>query len=577
MSKRFDQDVDTLLSGLKWEQRDVNAVYAALKEDQPHLKRKLSFGLVFGIVLVLLAAVALAIGLSFSPHYTALQTARKAVMEQYGLTTKQLQLYGEDARETDGLLTVVWHGYNSEFLKADAMGDYSAKVDGKGNVAVAWTHDGADASAYQPGDLTAQVWGPKQLQMVLDRYATYQQWLQQTPNLGLLPLKQQAERVKALEEAIAPCRVNLTRTEVPNTGDLPEEEALALAKQALRNVYGITADDMWGVNRRFQTASAKNDYGRAYAFSFEQIESVGVARERSRLIWVKSPSGEIVTDANAPLLQAQAAPSAGLVAQPTQAQSTLTQTQALAVANKILLDHYHITDDMLTLFTAVAALDTQNCQAQWRVAYLPVTLVEDASTVTPTVTDWRWSHELTAKLGSYLVRLNAENGEVIGATWTLDGTQNTETFTKANWADAQLYDAHILPWVLALLRHNSPIIARYPDDQTEWFSVKDAADYDQAFRDAGFNQPYYNHGLPGAGDLTSDQAMLIACEAMQSEYGLTQADIDHAELTCEYLLEHGGEWRVGFYTESGMGTVTLNAASGEVQEVYLDSIASGNG
>ena len=172
--------------------------------------------------------------------------------------------------------------------------------------------------------------------------------------------------------------------------------------------------------------------------------------------------------------------------------------------------------------------------------------------------------------------MDAISGDTQKANWSLDGIEDTSAYTENDWSNAKAYDAHILPWVLQLLAKNKPIIAKYPEDQREWFSVEDAAAYDQAFRDAGFNADAYNHALPKNGDLTADQARTIALQAMQKEYGMTRDQLKAYTLTTEYVLNHGGEWLIGFYGKQGMGNVELNAVTGEIQEINLDSAASAN-
>lgn len=572
MNDRFPNDVDTLLSGLTWEQKDSNAVLSVLKGEQPKMKRKVSLGLVLAIVLVLLVAVALAIGLSYSPRYSAIQSARQAVIEKYGLTQEMLRLYAEEVNENDGATTVIFHGNHSEFLKADAMGEYTAVVDGKGIATATWSHDGTDSSFWQNSDLTAKVWGAPQLQMVLDRYVTYQQWLEKTPYLSLLPIAEQAARMAELDEAIAPIWVFIDRTEIPDNADIPEDEALTLAKQGLKDHYGIEANESWRIERSFHIHDDDTEHSRRYSFTFQKGgEDTPL---ESYQIWVLSPTGEVATGQNTlypdgSIIEEEATSQVAPITTPVVG---LTEAEAISAATQALHHQYSLTDEMLTFFTAVPSLDATDGNTAWTVAFLPM----EISPQHPGVADWRWNDKLTPKLGSYVVQLDAVNGNARTVSWSLDGMEDTSAYTQSNWANAKVYDAHILPWVIKLLSQNSAIIARYPDDQTEWFSIEDAAAYDQAFRDAGFDAGDYNHALPQDGDLTVDQALAIARQAMQNNYGLTKDQLDACKLPAEYVLDNGGEWWIGIYCADGMGCVKLNAVTGEIQEAYLDSAASAN-
>ena len=86
------------------------------------MKRKLSLGLVLALVLVLLAAVALAIGLSYSPRCSAVQAARQALMQKYGLTQEMLRLYDERDTVKDGITTVLFVTNDSEFFTGRCHG-----------------------------------------------------------------------------------------------------------------------------------------------------------------------------------------------------------------------------------------------------------------------------------------------------------------------------------------------------------------------------------------------------------------------------------------------------------------------
>ncbi len=196
----------------------------------------------------------------------------------------------------------------------------------------------------------------------------------------------------------------------------------------------------------------------------------------------------------------------------------------------------------------------------------------------PQSADWRWADTLGQKLGSYLVTINAASGEVLSAEWSLEGISQTQAYSENNWADAPAYTSQIMPYVLALLHQTEAIIVRYPEDQREWFSVEDAAAYDQAFRSAGFDAAAYNHGLPRDTDSTATQATALAMAAMTDGYALTEEEqLSRYTLTVEYLLDNGGTWWIGFNGSDGTGYVSLNAADREIQSVTLTSAAASNG
>lgn len=570
---RFRKEADLLLGSLTWTQANQNRVLSELRGEPQKMKRKMSLGLGLAIVLMLLATMALAAGLIFSPRYTTLQTARNTVMEKYGLDSHMLRLYFEQVKETNSTTTVIYKGSNTEFLQAKPMGVYTVVVDATGHACATWTYDGTDTAKLQSGDLSSDVWGPVQLQMVIDRYAYYQQWQQETPYLSLLPIAEQAKRVAELDKAIAPCKVAMFRTDVPDETDLTEDEAFALATKALYDNYGVTLTDEWDVERHFQAESSD---GRRFVFSFHKGGEEYAREIECHPISVKSPSGEIVLGDNelTSFIAPDATESAAPIPTPIGA---MQEEKALIAAKQELVEKYHLDDEMLTLFVVKPEIGVNNGKTIWKVAYFPVdyeNYYEEDSKLNPSI-DWRWIGKLTKKLGTYEVNLDAQSGEVLSVSWSLDGEQGV--YTQNDWATAKAYDASIIPWILQLLTQNKSIADRYGDEQTDWFTVEDAAAYDQAFRNVGFDESEYNHSLPKTSDITAEQAKQIACQAMSSEFGMTQKDFEDSHILCEYVLDNGGEWHIGFYTSLGMGGVDIEAATGEIREVRLDAGESSNG
>lgn len=476
MNKRFQDDADRQLSGLTWTQQDTQAVLAATKGERPEMKKKIRAGLVLAVSLLLVAAVALAIGLSKSPEYAVLEKARQAVCEQYGLKPEWLTLFYTTVGKAAGKQTVLFTTLPSSFVEVDAIGKYTVEIAADGQATASWSHDDVDPALWRNADLTASVWGAPQLEQMFARYTAYRAWWAEHENVYDLPIAQQTALFAELQQTLAPLALPLECS--ARTGD------------------------------------------------------------------------------TAPLATPTPMP---------------VPAAALTAAKEALFTKYALNDDMLSLFTLNATTDALDGQPVWVVAYKPVDYDN------PGEADWRWLETLNPRLGSYQVQVRQADNTVVQVQWSLYGEKETDVYTENNWAQADAYDARILPWVLSLLRANAPIIARYPEDQTDWFSVADAAAYDQAFRDAGFTTPVYNHGLPKPGDLTEEQALQCARQAMREAYSLTDEQLKPYAIRASYLLDQGGLWQISFYSGDGMGNVDLRASDGEVQTVQLDSGVIGNG
>ena len=136
--------------------------YRIAQEEEPVMKKKVSLGLVFAIVLVLITAAALATTLLLSPRADALRTADRALEEKYGITAEMHTFFERKQEEAeDGAVKVTYTGAGSMEYP---LGTYTAVVkDGKAEIA--WSHEGADTA----GGYDSEIWGIDQLkQMVKD-------------------------------------------------------------------------------------------------------------------------------------------------------------------------------------------------------------------------------------------------------------------------------------------------------------------------------------------------------------------------------------------------------------------------
>ncbi|MEG2208358.1 MAG: hypothetical protein RR065_09660 [Clostridia bacterium] len=127
------------------------------------MKKKVTASFVLAMVSLLLAASALAWGLMYSPELSATLTARKAVMDKYGLSREAMDMFGASA-QSDKQGTIVRFTALGEIAEViEKTGIYTAEIDKEGNVTVQWTHDGADPATWADGSLEDAIWGAKQI------------------------------------------------------------------------------------------------------------------------------------------------------------------------------------------------------------------------------------------------------------------------------------------------------------------------------------------------------------------------------------------------------------------------------
>ena len=131
------------------------------QEEAPVMKRKISVGLVFALVLVSLSVIALATGLILSPRVSAARTADLALAEKYGITDELQSFFGREEEELpDGTVKVTYFGAGS--LEAP-LGTYTVLVkDGKADIS--WSLEGKDTA----GGYEAEAWGTEQLKQMAE-------------------------------------------------------------------------------------------------------------------------------------------------------------------------------------------------------------------------------------------------------------------------------------------------------------------------------------------------------------------------------------------------------------------------
>ena len=531
MNDRFRKDADTLLSGMTWSREDAQTVLSAAKGEKPQMKRKISVALAVALAVLLLAATALGLGMLKSESYSTVEKARQALAEKYGLTAEMLAMFSVQTGEENGVSVVQFSTTDSVFMDSHRAGAYSVAIDRSGNTCAVWSRDGVNEPNLENGNLRASAWGAKQLQAVLDRSAYYWNWLNEFSTA--LPIAEQLEKYAELDEAMAPLQEPATyRTLAVRDTDIPEDKAVEIARAAAQEHYDTAIDDAWTAHRELRENKTA---GRAYDIFFEKDN-------RWLEVYVFTPSGET----GFPEDEETVAP---------------VDSVALRAAKEILLAQYGLTDEMLALFTPRQDGET--------VTFSPeIDRLDRAG-------DWRLSPVLQPKLGEYSIDLSGKT-----AVWSLDDENDSASFGDSDWAQANAFDARILTRLLDLFDATRPIVAKYPEDASDWFSIEDAAAYDGLLRAAGFSAPYlYNHALPNDGDVSQAEAESLAVAAVCDTYGLPERDVRDWVTHTEYTLDDGGTWTVWFMGTGsyGMGCVALEASTGTLLTVQLDSLTVGNG
>ena len=211
--------------------------YRIAQEEEPVMKKKLSLGFVFAMVLVLLSVAALATGLLLSPRATAVQIADRAMEKDRGINTEMMTFFGREEEELpDGSVKVTYTGAGEMNY---ALGTYTALVkDGKAEIT--WSHDGEDTA----GGYESEAWGLDQIRQMLtdclDQKAKAA-YLRKAEDIAkkhnTLEDTSSSEPIENLFEII-----EANKTAALNARKLSEDEMIATGREFILSNYGLNEE-----------------------------------------------------------------------------------------------------------------------------------------------------------------------------------------------------------------------------------------------------------------------------------------------------------------------------------------------
>ena len=211
--------------------------YRIAQEEEPVMKKKLSLGFVFAMVLVLLSVAALATGLLLSPRATAVQIADRAMEKDRGINTEMMTFFGREEEELpDGSVKVTYTGAGDMNY---ALGTYTVLVkDGKAEIT--WSHDGEETS----GGYESEAWGLDQIRQMLtdclDQKAKAA-YLRKAEDIAkkhnTLEDTSSSEPIENLFEII-----EANKTAALNARKLSEDEMIATGREFILSNYGLNEE-----------------------------------------------------------------------------------------------------------------------------------------------------------------------------------------------------------------------------------------------------------------------------------------------------------------------------------------------
>ena len=174
----------------------------------------------------------------FSDEYDAVRLAHRALAEEYGITEEMQTFFAQKVREENGVTTIIFSGMSGLH---HVLGEYTVTIR-DGETMVFWSKDGESTE----GELNAHAWGAKQIRILLD--------MARQEN-GISRGYHKAQEIRAqmdgeeLTVSIAKGAdasvVMLDDAQIDQTCiSVSEEEAIAIAKQAFAQEYGLTQQQL---------------------------------------------------------------------------------------------------------------------------------------------------------------------------------------------------------------------------------------------------------------------------------------------------------------------------------------------
>lgn len=588
--------LNTALQDVDWNGEDQ--VLRMVRQQQKPVRRLMpSKALVFAVILMLmLATTAVALTLHFSARYNSHLNARQAVMSEYGLTDEMLDLftYTEVNDNTNTVAT-----FTMTYAHSDRLGVYTVRRTAEGTLDASWNHDDADAALLASGNLASPAWGAKQLERIMPLYRKQATNWTTELNVGELSF----EECAALDAPLLDIQdAGMMIHIAPDQNDLSVEQAEKIARIAITDKYGVPADELSAHDTYISFFLYGGTNRREYRFDINGY-----------IVYVASPSGtvthcswmvqedkrtlpdgdlslypiaakEFITSGAFELLDveekaavtnryvdaglADLLPRSDYVAP---LDDDLTEDDARRIAAAALEDAYGLPTGWKTLFMNRTSLVWHENRREWVIEYIPYEL-----------DNWHWRD--FDKLGIYTVSIDAETGDVISYDWSFKDVQ-LDQYTERDFASAPAYNGSMIPWVQSLLNDLQVILDKYPH-QTNLSEMTrvDRGTYSTRMRQAGYPATQYPDLIPNSKDMPQDEAAALAWDALNVVYDLSNLSLVRGEPMQEglYMVQISDGtwirvWNIVYTNNMDIFIVHVNTETGEIENIWHDSPAFGNG
>ena len=588
--------LNTALQDVDWKGEDQ--VLQMIRQQHKPVRRVLpSRSLIFAIILLMMmATTAIALTLRFSGFFDAKLQAKRTVQREYALTDEMIDLFTYEAVNGDDRVVAT---FTMKMVHSDRMGVYSVSRTADGKLDASWSHDNADAELLASGSLASPAWGVKQLERILPMYRQQAFNWNDVLDYSALSLEERAVMdAPMLEVQEVGSLINIA----PGKADLSIDTAEQIARKAIVDKYGVAGDALPAIPTNISFYLYGGTSRREYRFDLD-----------SYVVYVASPSGKVTYCRWMVLAEDHTLPDGDLSNYPVAAEeymvsgafdlltpekkasvaqrfndaglagllprndfispsaNDMREASARRLAEATLEATYNLPDGWESLFTVRTSLVNQSNRHEWIIEYLP-----------NEQKNWHWCE--FDRLGIYTVTIDAGSGNVISHAWSFDHVELRE-YSEHDFANAPAYSGDILPWVLALLNDLQEILDKYPEHTNlSEMSLEDRGAYDVRMRAAGYPAQQYNSLIPQSSDIPQEEAAVIALDALNTVYDLSNMSLVRGQPSQESLimvqLKDGSwirAWIIVYTNNVDIFTVQVNSETGMVENIWHDSPAFSNG
>lgn len=478
--------------------------------------------------------------------------AREALESKYGFTHNTFDYFTREVAFSQSIAASdqsMWIVSYQPLEYAEQIGSYEVRLSGMtGEVLDAsWSFDAADESDLLPDHWGAKVWSAA----LIDRIETFDEAIEQKKEemektLGIYA-EWSIEDKAALDEVyidqcypIGDFVINI----LPSEEDVSYQDALRFAKDSLMEKYAVEEAVLDGcrLEQSFFLMPAPEEKQWIFMFHVNDWGEIYIVE-------FSSPSKDVLL---CKYYEGQAKREEAKTIEPSPIPDA--HAQAIDAAWEVMKSQYGFADEARIYFKSSVATQKE----------------------TTTIT-FRSNKVNQAIIGAYRIELSSTDNALEEASW-----EHEEAYAKQSasnpWSEAKLWGAYECNQYAVLQMASNAIMEEADCDYND-LSMEEKAAHDLFFREAGYDRMVYYHGIPGAMDITLEEAIEIAKNTAKNQYQATDSQLENATIFYEFNVFDATRylWDISVSIEEidTMYTVRIDSMTGGVVETRDQPASNG--